>query len=619
MSVLSALQAKKHDCRTVVFRAVFGDRLGLAVFLGGLCFFTFYWRVGVFITDTNAILNTLVNVAEGHLYIDQAPYGAGKIAPGTYVSGERAYGRNYAVVFATLPVYLGLDALATVLDVGLLVVGLWPLTLVAFTMTLGTILNKSSITVAGSAFALAVFLANVPLAAPLDPALLPVVSLQLVTMVVTAMCGVFVYRLLAQMHTSQIGVLAAGAVFLGTPVAFWAAFPKRHSFTILLLFATAYAFYRSRVEPEHELRYRSLAYVPVGLMAWIHSAEALILFLPLVAVDIPTATTNDRRSLGVVALVFLVSMIPFFLTNFAISGNPLEPPRMLTPYDKTAEEVPLQSGGGGTGDLFGDSLPGQILSKTIGIGSVFGSLLVDGVVVTITEPSRVFRTLIRSGFLPEAAELDNSEAISLTVLEAAPILAALLALPVLVARRVSQTGRNAIRVHAGTPAGAVDLFALGCALLVFVLYIPRLPNNAQVTVRYLHPLYPLGVYALARTPQFRDTVVKQIQPALWSYVLGVLVGGQLLVITIVLLDPGFGESIQLHALVALATATILGVWTIASLVSDEVPNSYGGVAMGLTAAVSTVFVLLALLWHFTYASVYAVPVLEHLFEMLSTL
>ena len=95
--------AGTRAARGTIERAVFGDGYGTALFLGSVCFFMLYWRIGVFITDNNAIATTLLNVADGRLHLTAAPYGSGLESPGTYVSGDRVYGRNYGVVFAALP------------------------------------------------------------------------------------------------------------------------------------------------------------------------------------------------------------------------------------------------------------------------------------------------------------------------------------------------------------------------------------------------------------------------------------------------------------------------------------------------------------------------------------
>ncbi|MFB6179352.1 MAG: hypothetical protein ABEI77_06470 [Halorientalis sp.] len=608
MSVVTAMRQRvtATDLRTQLLRIGFGDRPGLAVFLAGLCFFTLYWRVGVFITDTNAILNTLVNVAHGHLYITQAPYGSGKLAPGTHLVDGKAYGRDYGIVFVAVPVYWAIQGLSTVLDPGVLLVGVWPLSFIALSIVVGNLFDRPRLPLAGGFIAVLIFGINLTVAQPVGQGHYPVLALQIVTMLATALTGVFIYRLVSGIHTQRIGILAAFASFLGTPLSFWAAFPKRHSFTVLLLFVTAYAFYRSRVSDD-ELFYRALTYVPIGLMAWIHSAEALALFLPLVIIDVATAESNDRRSLGIVAFVFLLSMVPFFLTNAAISGNPLEPPRMLTPYESGSKGLSLHSNSGGV-KLFGDGPVGQFLSKFLNITSVFGSLLVDGTIVTVTEPTRLFETLVRSGYIHGVTAKDGAQAINLTVLESAPILGAVVGIPLFVGRRLKTNGLTWLKQYLQTPASAVDLFALGSGLLFFVLYIPRLPLHAQATVRYLHPLYPLGIYGLARLPAIRRAATTEWRMGLWSYLVSVFIGGQILLLADILLDLGFGEAVQLHALVALAGATLLAIWTIATVLSDSVPDNYGAAAMGVTIGATTVFVLLALLYYFNYADVYAVPV-----------
>lgn len=56
-------------------KILFGDRIGVVIFLAALAFTTLYWRVGFFINDNYTIANTLVNIAEGHLHITPVIYG----------------------------------------------------------------------------------------------------------------------------------------------------------------------------------------------------------------------------------------------------------------------------------------------------------------------------------------------------------------------------------------------------------------------------------------------------------------------------------------------------------------------------------------------------------------
>ncbi|WP_136717882.1 hypothetical protein [Halorientalis salina] len=607
---LRGLSARGSAIGRLVGRAVFGDRRGLALFLGGLCFFGLYWRIGVFITDTNAIANTLVNVADGHLYITEAPYGGGREAPGTYRADGRAYGRNYGIVFFALPVLWAFEALATVLAPSVVVFALWSLVLVGFATTVGRLLDRDWIVVGGSGLAVVAFLTNLGVATPLAESLYPIFALQVVTLLATALTGVVLYRLVAELYDARVGLMAGAATVLGTPVAFWASIPKRHSFTALLLVTVVYALYRSRRRTDHSASFRALAYAAVGIMAWIHAAEALLLFVPLVAIDVATAPSNDRRTLGLVALAFLVSLLPFFLTNLLVSGNPVQPPRMLTPFDQAPGDLDLSGGGGG-------GIPIPVVGTGVDIALTFGSLLWDGVVVSVTEPIRLYQTFIRSGFLSGVASGDGLEAINLTMLESAPLVGGLLGIPLAIAHSLRGETTTRLRRHVRTPVGATDCYVLACAILFSLLYVPKLPIHAQVTVRYLHPLFPLSIYALVRVPAVRGALDVHWPTALWTFAGTVFVGSQLVVAYLGLTNPGLGEAVQFHALLAIATGTLLGLWVVARSLSTTVPDRAGAIALGLTTGVGTVFTLLSGLVYFASAGGFALPAMGVLSEFLA--
>ena len=601
------LAARTEAVRTGLWRVLFGDRRGLALFLCGLCFFGPYWRMGIYITDGSAIANTLVNVAEGRVVLTEVPYGSGLEAPGTYVGNDGPVGRNYGIVVLAVPVLYALQGLGAVLDLGVVLIGVWSLALVGAATTVGRLVDREWVVVGGSALAVVSFLANVAFATPVAPALYPVLALQIVGMVAAALSGVFCYRLVACLHGQRIGVAAGAAVLVATPIAFWAALLKRHSFTVLCIAAALYALARSRTaaDADGERRFRALAYLPVALLAWIHAAEALLLFVPLVVVDFATADRNDRRTLAVIAGTFALALVPFFVTNQLVAGNPIQPPRMLPSYG-AAEGLDLSGGGGGGGLLTAIPLVGGLVR----IATRFVSLLAEGAVVAVTEPGRWFRTFLRGGYIPAVASEDGFQAIRLTVLESAPILAGLAAAPVAAGLWVRRRGRTELGSYLRSPAGVVDTVALASGVLFVCLFLPRLPLHAQVTVRYLHPLFLLGVYGLARLPAVRSAVKTHWRTTGLAYGGTVFIGGQLVVIALTAIDPGLGEAVQFHALLALATATVLAVWAVARTLSETVPERAGAVVVAIAAGVGTIFVLLSGIEYFAYAGEFALPVVR---------
>ena len=159
---------------------------------------------------------------------------------------------------------------------------------------------------------------------------LPTFALQLSTILAGAILVVAAYRLLAERHGTAVGLLAGATVLLGTPVAFWATTPKRHTVAAMFVVLAVYAFARSRRDGEtHRTRtaFRAGAYACAGLLAWVHAPEALVLFVVFVLVDVPTAPDNSPRTLGLLGAVFLVACL------MDVRPETVESPGVVAPVD----------------------------------------------------------------------------------------------------------------------------------------------------------------------------------------------------------------------------------------------------------------------------------------------
>lgn len=607
--------------RRLLLRGLFGDRIGLAVFLGCLCFAGLFWRVGVVINDNITLINALYALADGHLEIEQAVYGY-LDAPGTYVADGQLYGRNYGQLVFTLPFLWLVRGLGTVGDLGVALPALWSLTALAFGREVGRALGRERAgALSGSVVALGAFGLNVALSQPISTVKAPLVALQLSAMVATALAAVAMYRLAARMHGARLGIAAGAAVAVATPVGFWASIPKRHVYVAALVLAMAYAFYRSR-DPDADgllsaTGLRALTYALVGLATWIHGGEGFVLFLALVLADVPTAPSNDPRTLAVVGGAFALSMVPFLATNELVSGSMIRPPRQLPSYEGGDPEA--AAGGASGGTTTGSS---GLVSAVLGTATLLLSPLVDGVVVTIRSPERVYETFVRAGYIQNVAVEDNTETINLTVVESMPLAGGLVGIVVAVAvaaRSALSTGRTSVAAWLASvrqsPARATDLFVVAVAIGTALIYMPRLPLHAQVTVRYLLVLYPLAVYGLVRLPAVRRALDRYGTAALWTYAIGVLIGTQLLLAVVVGRAFGRGQAIQLHAWLDLAAAAVLGLAAGGAVVDDRFDLPLA-VALGAAAALGTAFLLLSGFAYFQYGQ-YALPVFEWLTQYFS--
>ncbi|WP_224448723.1 hypothetical protein [Haloprofundus salilacus] len=597
-----------------LFTFVFGDRYGLLLFVSALSFFGLYWRVGIFLNDNYAVANGLYNAANGHLQVTEIIYGPSSGSVPGMVSGENGrYSRNVGQIVITLPVLWILKGFALVADLRVLLLGVWCSLILAMGMLLSRIFNeKSYIQPLAAIVALTVFGLNLSVATELESRWLAPLALQLTSMAAAALSSVIIYRLLSRLHTTHVGLIGGVIVAIATPVGFWASIPKRHTYMALLVVATVYSFYRSREATESAkiLKFRALSYAFVGLATWIQAGEAFVLFVSLVTVDFATAPSNSRRELRTIGGVFGLSLVPFLLTNLIIAGNPLMPPMLLPRYTETAAVTTGSSGTSSSNSstvsvpiwLQGVALLEATSLKAIEQMNRFTSILSKGVTV-LSDPERLTQVFIRGGYIEDVASRDHGQAVNLALLEAMPLFGAIVILPKTLVKRIRTQNRE--------PIAAVDWLVAVYVVLLTIFYLPRLPVHAMITVRYLLPIMPLLVYAVFRFAAFRE-LLQYPRVLGFSYAGTVLIGSQLILVLLVVLQANLGEAAQVHAWINLAAATCLIAWL---LLYSYVPQRFqpvGAVVLGCVCGLTTAFLLLSGVVYFSTGSGFVLPAIEWL-------
>ena len=614
---------------TTILEKLFGDYLGATLFLVALAWFGLYWEIAFLSNDEMTFANTLINLVDGHLYIDWTMYGPDSGAtPGTYKSGGRVYGRNYAMVVVAAVWFLLLKTISLVADVRIVLVGLWSLSLVGIGAGVGTWLDRRREGVLlGTGLATMLFMLNLLVASPIERQWLPLIALQLTTAIAAALIAVILYRLASRLYSRRVGVFCGLTAAVGTPIGFWATAPKRHSVTALFVVGTMYTLYRSREASDTgpAMRYRALTYVWVGMATWLHAAEGLILLLAILAVDLPTARSNSPRHLLLVGASLFVSLIPFFVTNYLISGNLLEPPRLLTSFRGNedlingADQATPDGGSGSTGNSGGSEgggTAGNAASSGSG-GGGGGSGSSSGVegsdiwniqfakpfiklqeqfeksFAAFTDLELLWQVFVRWGYDPTLPS-SHDPSVNLSIAESMPILGTVLTVPVLVVRKLLSgiDVRGIKSPTAWSPVRVIDVFTCVYAILLLGVFLERLPVHFMRTVRYFHPLYAIGVYWLVRLPVVRRTVTTRWQSLSAASVGTVLLGVPLYLVNI---DSGnlvLGESIQLYALVALAWSGVVAVWAVAGTALDRFERS-GSLVLGVSIGLMATFLLVS--------------------------
>lgn len=629
--------------------AVFGDRLGLLVFLVAVVFLGLCWRVGFFITDTKTVANLLANVADGRLAVVETPYSltaAGQ--PGLVEVDGQLYGRNYGQVYLATPIVWLLDGLTLIVDLRLLLAGLWSLAVVALGWTAARTFDRPGLADAGAAAGMASAVLAVLLRSALPAVDLHIVALPLTTILVAAVGATALYRLLALVDGWRVGLAAGLGLILATPVGFWGTLPKRHVYTATALLLVCYSFALARRSGGRRATLaRAGAYGAVAITAAIHSFEGAFMLAVLLPFDLATARSATLRQHVAVLLVFLLALSPMLATNLAIAGDPLQPPRQLPDAGESGlppdlgDEAGTPPAGGGTGGSAGDggggntqtgsddgggtdgsgsesggpalTVPAPLVEFLATVGWIVGYMwrtLLSGL-ASLQEPGRLYHVFVRSGWIPSLSYAVNDyEAIELALLEAMPIAGALLGLPVLVADRLRET------LPDGDPTGrltAVDALAGTLAVVFLLIYLPLLPLFSMLTLRYALPAMPLLLYLICRLGPVR-TAIRTAPASLGrSYWFFLIVGGAGLLVGLPVVDPAVGEAFQLHALLGLvgaaAAALAIGSWPLHRDGRLVAPG------LALPAALTTLFLAAAALWHFQYGA-YALDLARVLAEAL---
>jgi uncharacterized membrane protein YgcG len=635
---------------------LFGDRVGLGVFLVALVFLGLCWRVGFFITDSKTVANLLANVADGRLAVVETPYSITAVGqPGLVEVDGEFFGRNYGQVYLAVPLVWALDLLGTLVDLRVLLAGLWSLAVVALGRTAAGLLDRPRLADLGALVGVGtvlVALLATPRSYPFDEPV-PLVALQLATLLAAAVGATVLYRLLSLVDGRRVGLAAGLALVLATPVGFWGTLPKRHVFSASLLLLAVFWFALGRRSAGRQRTLaRAGAYGALGFLAAIHPFEAVFMLAVLGPLDLATSLDSSVRTHAVVAVVFLVATGPMLATNAAIAGDAFSPPRTLPdassgglPTDLGDQAGSPDGGGGGGGSGTGGGSGGDgggggsggggggggggglplaewfqplagVLATAAWIGGYMRDAFVAGL-AALGEPGRLYHVFVRSGWIPTVDYATNDfEAVELALLEVLPLAGTLLAVPALATswlrRRISEVGDDR-RLRTRPSPDPVDLLAAGMATVFVLVYLPLVPLKSMVTLRYLLPAMPLVVYLVCRLGPVRTAVAEETERLARGYLATLAIGGLGYLIVFGVIDPAVGEALQFHALVGLATAAV----ALVAVASWPVHRDARAVAVGLAvpAAATTLFLCSAALWQFQYGT-YAVDLARIVAESL---
>lgn len=317
---------------------IFPDNYSRILFMLSLFVLLSSWQMGVYLNDEEKSANQLTNFVHGSLYIKEQKIelnhryyytiGGGMIAPYTH----------FLSVFA-LPSAGALFLVNKFFGIRLFFSIVWSASWYLLCFFIGKELKREKLGHRIGLLSVPMLAANAAISImhPIDfGAWWELMSLQFLNIIFTAASILIIYHLFKELFDSKaFGFFAGAFILFCTSITFWGVSGKDHSAVVFLVSAAFYSFYK--YSQNCNPLYRYTAYFAAALNVWARLDSAVPLIISLVFVDIFLITRTKRFSSFIkISAVLLISLVPYFVNNYMIYGNPLFPPQYAAQFGSSS-------------------------------------------------------------------------------------------------------------------------------------------------------------------------------------------------------------------------------------------------------------------------------------------
>jgi len=292
----------------------------------------------LFLSDEGVILDQFYNLINGSLAIKIAKINTVK---GIFILvGDNLYGLfSYSLLILSLPVYYLLKIIDYYYGAHLFILQLWALSGGVIAYLTMKFKNPKLAIITGFSTYCILILSNWYLFRPIYfPKWGELISIELTNIIITSFIVLIVYQLFKKLFSDKIALFASFFVLLATPISFYAITLKHHSLTLFFTLLSIYCFYKHCERKENKFIF--IAYFFAGLCLWTRILDGAILLLTLLTMDFLILKKKDITYISHIFLIILISLIPFFIFNYLILGNPFS---ILESTPLTDKAVTLQT------------------------------------------------------------------------------------------------------------------------------------------------------------------------------------------------------------------------------------------------------------------------------------
>jgi len=469
-----------------LYRYVFSDDTSTLFFFASLAFCLALWNLNIFINDEVTLAAQLINLGHGVLSLETTPtrlyeglsFGAsGPMLAFTYQGHVYAFYTHALAVFAA-PFYAFLYIISATVGIRLFFASLWSFSIFMVSWLLGRRWGKPRLGRDLGAFvALGLLIINIYVATKLPPLVFDqwgaLMAIQLFNILATSAIVLFSLSIFRRYFANgRIAAFGAAYILVATPVTFWAVSAKDHTASVLLIVASIWSLYMYLLDGK--TRYRYLSYILVGISFWVRVFDAIPLLIAIVLTDLLTSE-GRIKALITAAVTVTLGMVPYFINNFLLFGNPFLSPVYLSAHQEIAQQTSSAAA----------STSSALFATIQRLPTLFFSTW--DVQSSANWPQHLYHVLFYVN-MP----------VTLSIFQICPLLIVPLfaALPYVV-QKLSSFKRGAVRLKIEKKrAIAVTFFV--CIVAHLIIYAPFQEQGFGLDMRYFLPLYiPLLFFTLA--------------------------------------------------------------------------------------------------------------------------
>jgi hypothetical protein len=469
-----------------LYRYVFSDDTSTLFFFASLTFCLALWNLNIFINDEVTLAAQLINLGHGVLSLETTPTrlyeglsfgGSGPMLAFTYQGHVYAFYTHALAVFAA-PFYALLYIISATVGIRLFFASLWSFSIFMVSWLLGKRWGKPRLgRDLGAFLALGLLIINIYVATKLPPLVFDqwgaLMAIQLFNILATSAIVLFSLSIFRRYFANgRIAAFGAAYILVATPVTFWAVSAKDHTASVLLIVASIWSLYMYLLDGK--TRYRYLSYILVGISFWVRVFDAIPLLIAIVLTDLLTSE-GRIKALITAAVTVTLGMVPYFINNFLLFGNPFLSPVYLSAHQEIAQQTSSAAA----------STSSALFATIQRLPTLFFSTW--DVQSSANWPQHLYHVLFYVN-MP----------VTLSIFQICPLLIVPLfaAFPYVV-QKLSSFKRGAVRLKIEKKrAIAVTFFV--CIVAHLIIYAPFQEQGFGLDMRYFLPLYiPLLFFTLA--------------------------------------------------------------------------------------------------------------------------